>query len=334
MQAVLLTAPGGAEMLQPGELPLPEITHSKQVRVAIHAAGLNPIDYKLRGRGGFYPDRLPTILGCDGAGVVDAVGSEVSRFKVGDPVFFFHGGLGAEEQGNYAEYTLVDEEYLAAKPDKLSMAEAAALPLAWITAWEALRDRVRLQAGESVLIHAGAGGVGHIAIQLAKALGAHVAVTVSNEKKAALAASLGAERCIIYPQEDVVQAALDWTQGRGVDVIMDNVGGDTFAQSFPATAIYGRLVTLLEPPCDAAAIKLAKQRNLTLAYELMLTPTLFGLREARIAQRKMLEEAARLVMENKLKVHIDKTFSLPQASAAQTYLENGKSIGKVVLLMT
>jgi NADPH2:quinone reductase len=167
MKAVLMTAAGDPEVLQLQEVSDPMIQTYTEILVRLHAAGVNPIDTKLRQRGTFYPDQMPAILGCDGAGVVEAVGANVQRFRVGDEVYFCGGGLGAK-LGNYAEMAVVDEQFVAHKPTSLSFAEAAAAPLVLITAWEALYDRGRLEPGQRVLIHAGAGGVGHVAIPASK----------------------------------------------------------------------------------------------------------------------------------------------------------------------
>lgn len=330
MKAILMNAPGGPEVLQPGELPLPELPSPSHLRVRLYAAGVNPIDTKLRKNGTYFPDRLPTVLGCDGAGVVESVDIAVTRFKPGDEVYFFNGGIGGE-QGNYAEYAVVHEDCAAAKPKNLSMVEAAAVPLVLITAWEALHDRAQLKAGQTVLIHAAAGGVGHVAVQLARELGAHVAATVSSEEKGAWARKLGAEKIIHYTREDFVQAALDWTDGHGVDAVLDTVGGETFCRSFAAARVYGRIVTLLQTDCSAGQTKLARLRNLSIHYELMLAPAYLGLHQARIAQTRILEAGARLIEAGKLKVEVSKTFPLEQAAEAHRLIEEGHTAGKVVL---
>lgn len=327
MRAVLMTAAGGPEVLQMADAPLPELPGPSHLRVKLHAAGVNPVDTKLR-KGGV--PKLPAILGCDGAGVVESVGSDVTRFQPGDEVFFFNGGIGGE-QGNYAEYTVIHEDYAAARPRKLSMAEAAALPLVWITAWESLLDRVRLKADETVLIHAAAGGVGHVAVQLAKHLGAKVAVTVSGADKAAFARELGADKIIDYRAEDFVAAALDWTGGQGVDVVFDTVGGDTFCRSFAAVSVYGRVVTLLQTACEAGDLKIARSRNQSIHYELMLTPMQLDMHAARIRQREMLESATSLIEAGKLKVEVSRALPLDQAAEAHCLVENGHTSGKVVL---
>ncbi|MBD0335648.1 MAG: alcohol dehydrogenase catalytic domain-containing protein, partial [Cyanobacteria bacterium Co-bin13] len=146
MQAVVMTAAGAADVLQVQQLPQPQIQQPRDLLVRLKAASVNPVDTKIRQRGPYFSDSLPTILGLDGAGVVEAVGSEVRHFSVGDEVYFCNGGLG-DRIGTYAEYTLVDERFVALKPRSLSFTEAAAVPLVLITAWEALYDRVRLAMG-------------------------------------------------------------------------------------------------------------------------------------------------------------------------------------------
>ncbi len=330
MHAILMTRPGAPEVLEARELPLPELPSPHHVRVRLHAADINPVDTKLRKGGTYYPDRLPTVLGCDGAGVVEATGSAVTRFRAGDAVYFFHGGIGGEP-GNYAQYNVVHEDHLARMPENLSFTEAAAVPLVLITAWEALYDRARLQAGEHVLIHAAAGGVGHVAVQLAKLHGAHVAATASGATKADFVRALGAERIIDYKSEDFVKAALDWTNGAGVDTTFDTVGGETFCRSFAATKVYGNVVTLLQTTCDDKAMKLARLRNQAIHYELMLTPLHLGLADARRAQTRILEEGARLIEQGKLKVRVSQEFPLVQAVEAHRLIEAGHSTGKIVL---
>ncbi|MCX7596686.1 MAG: zinc-dependent alcohol dehydrogenase family protein, partial [Fischerella sp.] len=292
---------------------------------------VNPIDTKLRKRGTFYPDRMPAILGCDGAGVVEAVGAAVQNFRVGDEVYFCNGGLGAH-QGNYAEYTTVDERFVARKPASMSFAEAAAAPLVLITAWEALYERGRLEPGESVLIHAGAGGVGHVAIQLAKLKGANVCTTVSSQDKANFVKQLGVDYPILYKQTDFVQAVLDWTGGEGVDLAFDTVGGETFHKTFAAVRVYGDIVTILEP--DANTVwKTARNRNLRIGLELMLTPMLQGMVEAQQHQGEILAECAKYIDAGKLKIHVSHRFPLEEAAKAHQLLESGSMMGKIVLLI-
>jgi NADPH2:quinone reductase len=331
MKAVMLTDAGGTEMLKLMEVPAPVLKGPLDILVCLHACGLNPVDYKLRRKGGFYPNRLPLILGCDGAGVVQAIGEAVTKFKIGDEVFFFNGGMGGDEQGNYAELTVIHQDYLAAKPKSLSMAEAASVPLVWLTAWEALFDRYLLNAGETILIHGGAGGVGYIAIQIAKWTGATVMTTVSSSEKAEFAKLIGADHCINYKDENFVDHILDLTGGKGVDVVFDTVGGQVFADSFQATKIFGHVVTLDEINFSKAEAGVAKLRNLSLSYELMLTPMHLKMHDARVRQTVLLSQAARLIDAGQIKVFVKNIFRLDEIAQAHQLIESGHSLGKTVI---
>ncbi len=331
MKAILLTAPGDPSRLQWGEVATPELHLPTSLRIRLKAAGVNPIDMKLRQRGTFFPDQMPAILGCDGAGIVEAVGREVQRFRPGDEVYFCQGGLGGQP-GTYAEWAIVDERFVAAKPRSLSFAAAAAAPLVLITAWEALFDRARLHAGQRVLIHAGAGGVGHVAIQLARLQGARVATTISSPAKAEFVRALGAEHVINYRDTDFVAATLDWTQGEGVEIAFDTVGGATLGKSFEAVQIYGDVVTILEPD-PAINWKIARNRNQRVSFELMLTPMLKGLVAEQIAQAKILEQCARLIDDGRLRIHCDRTFPLAAAAEAHHTLATGGFMGKLALVI-
>lgn len=320
-------------MIRPGDpLVLSEVPKPgfgpRDLLVRLHAAGVNPVDAKLRKRGTYYPERLPCILGLDGAGVVESAGSGVERFKVGDEVFFLNGGIGGEP-GNYAEYAVVSEDFVAEKPPSISMAEAAAIPLVFITAWESLFDRAGLAPNQTVLIHAGAGGVGHVAVQIAKYSGAKVAATVSSPEKAAFVESLGADLAIDYKAGDFVEKMLDWTEGNGADVVLDTVGGEVFCRSFEAVRFYGKVVTLLDPSCPS--MKEARTRNLGIVYELMLTPLIYDLHANRLAQRAMLDAASEMIAEGKLKIAVEKIFPLEDANAAHDMIETGHTRGKLVL---
>lgn len=332
MRAVLMTAAGSPDVLQMREVELPALPTPHHLRIKLVAAGINPLDTKLRSKSAYYPENIPTILGCDGAGVVEAAGINVSRFKVGDAVYFCNGGIG-NEPGCYAEYTTVHEDYIAAKPASLSMVESAALPLVLLTVWEALVERAQLRNGQTLLIHAGAGGVGHIAIQIARYLGARIAVTVSDEIKAAFTRELGAEKTINYRQQDFVQETLAWTEGNGADVVFDTVGGETFTRSIGATRYGGKLVSLLSTPLSLADTQLARLRNLSLCYELMLTPQIMNLHGERVRQRKILEQGAQLVDAGKLKVVVSKTLPLAEAASAHQLIAKGSVSGKIVLTM-
>jgi NADPH2:quinone reductase len=333
MKAVLMTEPGTPEVLQLREVSKPQIKTDTEILVKLKAAGVNPIDTKLRSRGSFYPEKMPAILGCDGAGVIEAVGAGVTRFKVGDGVYFCDGGLG-DDTGNYAEYTVVEEQFVSLKPESISFAEAAAAPLVLITAWESLYDRGKLQPGQRVLIHAGAGGVGHIAVQLAKLQGAEVATTVSSPESAAFVKQLGVDLAINYKETDFVQQILEWTDGEGVDLAFDTVGKDTFYKTIPAVKLYGDLVTILEPDTRIGNLKQARLRNLRIGLELMLTPMLQRLVEEQKDQAKILQQSARLISQGKLKIHLHQTFPLEKAAEAHRLLEAGGMMGKIALTIS
>ena len=328
-----MTEVGSPEVLQLQEVPQPTIQTNTQILVRLYAAGVNPIDTKLRRRGNLYPDQMPAILGCDGAGVVEAIGTGVQQFRVGDEVYFCAGGLGESGTGNYAQWAVVEERFVAPKPTSISFAEAAAAPLVLITAWEALYDRGCLEAGQKVLIHAGAGGVGHVAIQLAKIKRAQICTTVSSQEKARLVRSLGADHPILYQQTDFVQAALDWSGGEGVDIAFDTVGGKIFYDTCGAVRVYGDLVTILEPDSAQGNLKIARQRNLRISLELMLTPMLQGLVAAQQHQGSILKQCASWIDEGKLKIHLGQTFSLQDAVAAHKAIETGSTTGKIALLI-
>ena len=329
MRAVVMTGTGGPETLQMQQVPLAWPCGDRDVLVRLKCAGLNPADAFFRALGTYLEGAGPCILGSDGAGVVEEIGVAVSRFKPGDAVCFCNGGIGGDP-GTYAEFAVVCEEQLAAKAANVSFAEAAALPLVAITAWESLYDRAQLRSGEHTLIHAGAGGTGHVAIQLAMLRGAHVAATVSTDIKADFVKSLGVERPILYRQEKLVDAALDWTGGEGLAVALDNVGPEAMQETYRAMAPYGRIVTLMGTPADDDDLT-AYNRNLTIHNVMMLTPMWFGLRGRLAEQARLVAAGMRLLEEGKLKLHIDSTFPLSDVGVAHAKLEAGGMLGKMVL---
>ena len=332
MKAIEMREIGGPAVLQWVERPRPELGGPEDILVRLHAAGVNPVDTKIRKNGPLLPDGLPAILGCDGAGVVEAVGEAVTRFKPGDEVWFCWGGLGGPA-GNYAEYRVIDQHLAQAKPRALSMVEAAAAPLVLLTAWEALHDRARLTEGQRVLIHGGAGGVGHVAIQLARAAGARVCTTVSSPEKAEFAHALGAEYCINYREEDLVESVMEWSEGQGVDIALETVSPEVFRQTIPAMAHYGDLVTILDPGPELD-LKEARVRNLRLSLELMLAPMLRNLPRARIHQGEILRRCGDLIDHGALRIHVSQTFPLEQAPEAHKLIEQGHVTGKLALTMT
>ncbi|MFZ2171313.1 MAG: zinc-dependent alcohol dehydrogenase family protein [Methylococcaceae bacterium] len=328
MKAILMTAVGQPEVLKFQDIKEPEISEATQIKVKLEAAGVNPVDTKIRRNGVFYDHALPAVLGCDGAGVVVETGTEVSQFKAGDKVWFCHGGLG-REQGNYAEFTVIDQRWASLSPKTFSFIDAAASPLVLITAWGALFDRGGLQEGQTVLIHAGAGGVGHVAIQLAKIKGAKVITTVSSEQKADFVKSLGADEAINYTQNSFASAVNDLTGGKGADLIFDTVGATVFKESIAVTAHFGRLVTLLDP--GELNLGEARMRNLLIGFELMLTPMLRDLHEARDKHVEILNQCAQWADKGLLIPYISKQLSLKDAAEAHSLIEAGHTSGKIVL---
>lgn len=331
MKAILLRQPGPASALEPSDVPTPQITRPDDVLIELKAAGVNPIDTKLRQRGTFYPELMPAILGCDGAGVIREVGPEVTQWCVGDEVLFCQGGLG-QRPGTYAEYAVIPNHCLARKPEPVSFTQAAALPLVTITAWEALYDQAQIKPGQKVLIHAGAGGVGHIAIQLAKFRQAQVATTVSSVMKAEFVKALGADLVVNYREPGWQEELLAWTGGTGVDVVFDTVGGNTFSETFTLVKPYGQVVTLLEPGPETNW-KLARRKNLQLSFTLMLTPELDGLKAAQIHQARIIQQAIDWVLSGQLQIEVGKTFPLGAAADAHQFLEARQGLGKIVLII-
>ncbi|MGZ4994204.1 MAG: zinc-dependent alcohol dehydrogenase family protein [Methylobacter sp.] len=330
MKAITMTAVGNPDVLELRDIDEPEISTATQIKVKLKAAGINPVDTKIRRNGLLYDTALPAVLGCDGAGEVVETGSAVSQFKPGDKVWFCNGGLG-REQGNYAEYTVLDQRWASLMPQSCSFVEAAALPLVLITAWGALFDRGGLQSGQTVLIHAGAGGVGHVAIQLAKLKGARVITTVSSEQKAEFAKAMGADEAVLYTQNGFADAVNELTGGKGADLVFDTVGAGVFKESIAVTAHFGRLVTLLDP--GELSLAEARLRNLLIGFELMLTPMLRDLPEARDKHIEILNQCAEWIDKGVLKTHISRQLSLAEAVEAHRLLETGHSTGKVVLVV-
>jgi len=325
-----MTAVGNPDVLELHDIDEPKISTATQIKVRLKAAGVNPVDTKIRRNGLLYNNPLPAVLGCDGAGEVIETGSAVSQFKPGDKVWFCNGGLG-REQGNYAEYTMLDQRWVSLMPQACSFVEAAALPLVLITAWGALFDRGGLQAGQTVLVHAGAGGVGHVAIQLAKLKGARVITTVSSEQKAEFAKAMGADETVIYTHNGFADAVNQLTGGNGADLVFDTVGAGVFKESIAVTAHFGRLVTLLDP--GELNLAEARMRNLLIGFELMLTPMLRDLPEARDKHIEILDQCAEWIDKGLLKTHINQQLPLAEAAKAHQLLETGHSTGKVVLIV-
>lgn len=330
MRAILMTAAGGPEVLEYTEIEEPEIARDTQIKVRLRAAGVNPIDTKLRGRGVFFDDALPAVLGCDGAGEVVEAGS-ASGFVLGDRVAFCHGGLG-EAQGNYAEYTVLEGAEAAAIPDNVNFDQAAALPLALITAWESLYDRARLEKGQDLLVIGATGGVGHLAVQLGSRMGARVLATASSPEKAWFAGEMGASEIIRHDEASIPEATRRLTDGHGADVVFDAVGGPRFNDAIASAAYRGDLVTLLAPPAEADW-KAARTRNLRVGFDLMLTPMLQHLPEARAHQVDILHRGLDFLESRDLEVRVSETLPLQEAAEAHRMIESGHTQGKIVLSM-
>jgi NADPH2:quinone reductase len=317
---------GGPETLQMQDIDLPWPAGSDDVLVELRAAALNPADTFFRQLGGYLNDG-PFVLGHDGMGVVAAVGDAVKNVAPGDRVCFCNGGIGGTP-GTYAEAAVVPCWQLAKVPDEIDDLTAAALPLVAITGWEALYERAAVREGEHVLIHAGAGGTGHVAIQLAALKGAKVATTVSSEAKAAVVRDLGAELAINYREGDFAAKAREWSGG--LDVALDNVGEDTMRATYGAMAPYGRVVTLMGVAPDDPDMT-AYNLNLSIHNVMMLTPMWLGLTNKLKAQAEIVREALSLVTTGALKLRHAETFALERVSEAHAYLESGAADGKVTL---
>lgn len=297
-----------------------------QVLVRIAASGVNPLDTKIRaGRAAHTRHPLPAMLGMDMAGTVEEVGAGVSEFKAGDEVYGMVGGV-AGLPGTIAEFIQVDPDLLAQKPKALSMREAAALPLSVITAWEGLVDRAKVSPGNRVLVHAGAGGVGHIAVQLAKAMGAEVFATVSPEKKE-IAERFGAIP-IDYRSETVDDYVTRLTVGEGFDIVYDTVGGATLDASFAAVKLHtGRVVSALG--WGKHSLAPLSFRGASYSGVFTLLPLLTG--EGRAHHGEILTRAAELADEGKLTPLLNKKqFSPNEIAAAHAEVERG-ALGKVVI---
>jgi NADPH2:quinone reductase len=305
MKAIVLESFGGPESFQLRDVPKP-VPHAGQVLVRVHATSINPLDYQVRR--GDYPDLvpLPAITGHDVSGVVETVGPGVTAFAPGDEVWYtpqiFDGS------GSYAEYHVASEGIVGKKPGSMSHLEAASLTLVGGTAWEALVVRAGLRVGESILVHGGAGGVGHVAIQLAKAIGARVFTTVRGAN-ADFARRMGADVLIDYEKEDYVDAVRRETGGRGVDVVFDTIGGDTLSRSPDILAQLGRVVTIVD---------LARPQNLIQAWGKNASYHFVFTRQ----HRGKLDELSALIERGQLRPHVGAVYSLADIPLAHARLES------------
>jgi NADPH2:quinone reductase len=321
---MVVTQFGPPEVLKLQEMPRPKL-EPQDLFVEVHAAALNPVDFKIR-RGAFREGRaLPFVPGYDVSGVVREMGPAAQGFKIGDEVYASPSLI---RGGANAEYVCVDARTAAPKPASLDHAHAAALPLISLTAWEALLLRARLDQGETVLIHAGGGGVGHVAIQLAKLHGCRVLTTASRGESLALCLKLGADVIVNYAEEDFVQRVAQETSGQGCPVVFDTVGGQTFDRSLDCVAINGRLITVVGTPSAEIPQKLFR-KNATLYFEFMGAPTVYGVRPE--GQGEILRSVAKLVDERKLKPHISRAITLEELPEGHRLQESGHVTGKIVV---
>lgn len=307
------------------ELPCPTL-ESNQVLVRISASGVNPLDTKIRaGNAAHAKQPLPSVLGLDMAGTVAEVGTGVPGFKSGDEVYGMVGGVGGL-QGTLAEFIAVDAGLLAHKPKNLSMREAASLPLSIITAWEGLVDRAKVHAGQKVLIHAGAGGVGHIAVQIARNFGSEVFATVSSHKKS-IVEGFGAT-AIDYRVTSVEDYVASSTGGQGFDIVYDTVGGATLDASFGAVKRYtGHVLSCLG--WGSHSLAPLSFRGATYSGVFTLYPLITG--EDRACHGQILAQAAVLAEAGKLRPLLNEQhFSPTTIDAAHSLVESGV-LGKVVV---
>jgi NADPH:quinone reductase-like Zn-dependent oxidoreductase len=330
MKAFIVDRYGSKDGLRAGEMPEPEL-RDDEVLVQVHAAGVNPLDVKIR-NGEFkliLPYRPPFVLGHEVAGVVVRVGPRVRRFKLGDPVYARPDDF---RIGAFAEYIAVKEDSLAIKPRGLTMEEAASLPMAGLTAWQALIDKADLQKGQKVFIQAGSGGVGTFAIQLAKHLGATVATTTSTTNLE-LVRSLGADVVIDYKKEDFERLLRDY------DVVLNSQDGKTLDKSLRVLKRGGKLISISGPPDPEFGEQIRSPWFVRLVMRLLS----FGIRrKARRrnidfsflfmkASGRQLREIARLVDSGVIRPVVDRVFPFESTNEAIAYVEKGRARGKVVV---
>lgn len=334
MKALVVTEPGGPEVLEVREIARPRLRDEHDVLVQVRAAGINPADWQNRKSRAVYDssgaDATMTILGIDGVGVVVEAGSDVTNVRVGDEVWYVDGGY-TGNPGSYAEYKVVRGAYVTPKPTTLDFEQAAALPVVGLTAWEAVFDKGRVKAGAHVLVHGGAGGIGHIAIQYLRSLGARVATTISNEAKANLVKELGAELAINYREQDVAKEIEAWRGAPGAEIVFDFVGHANFAESFSHVAGYGRIVNTVVSDWPAGGNGVAEWKNLDVRFVNIGFPQIGRDHGHRLRQTDVLRRIAELVDRGGLRAHIDRVVGFDGVGEAQRALEAGETLGRPVL---
>ncbi len=330
MKAVICETYGGPEVLELTDVPTPQVGPNG-VLVRVHAASVNPVDWKLRQGllSALWNLRFPVIWGCDLSGVVEQVGSAVTMFKPGDEVYGFkHGKVAKTYRGTYAEYAVVPESALARKPARLTHEEAAAIPLAALTAWQSLVNLGRLQAGQHVLIHAAAGGVGVFAVQIAKAMGAYVAATAGSKNQDFLH-ELGADLPIDYGREKIEDKLA------GYDLVLDGVGRTVWPASLRVLRRGGRLVTLTIPIPEEKSGKLKFFSTTIAGVAGGMVRAFLGGKRLLITSVKPrggeLEKINALIEAGKLRPVIEKVFPLEAIAEAHWLSEMGHVRGKLVI---
>jgi NADPH2:quinone reductase len=314
MRAMVTPKFGGPELFEEQDVERPT-PGPGQVLVRVAAAGTNPVDTKLRADGSFAGLEPPVILGADVSGVIEEAGPGVTDLAPGDEVYYTPEIFGPGSNGAYAEYNIAAANIVARKPASLSHEEAAAVPLAGGTAYEAIVRRLAVRPGETVLIYGGAGGVGSFAIQIAKAAGARVLASAGAQNQETLKA-LGADVALDYTRDDITERALDDTAGAGVDAVLDTVGGDTVVDSIAAVGTFGRIATILGGQGDFTPLYV---KNQTLHGVLLLR------------ERARLDEMTRLIERGQMKPVVDEVLQLNEVGKAHERLESGHGRGKVVL---
>lgn len=322
MKAIIVTDFGSTEVMKYQDVALP-VMNANQVLICVKATSVNYADIKAR-YGNYRATSLPFIPGIDAAGIVEAVGSDVMELKVGQRVIAF------PKNGSYSEYIVADENLTFVIPDNLDFTTAAACPIVSFTSHKLLKDVARLVEGETVLIHAAAGGVGTTAIQIAKILGASLVIgTVGNRSKFEVALEAGADHVFSYEEDDFVKQVNQLTNGKGVDVILDSVSGPISEASLNCLAMYGRLITF-----GNSSDKIAKFKTNQL-HASCRSIMGFSLGTTRNNRPELLQSTAKEVLaflaDNRLKIHIGKTFPLREAAQAQHLVESRQSTGKVLL---
>ncbi|HWA28699.1 MAG TPA: NADP-dependent oxidoreductase [Lacunisphaera sp.] len=306
MKAIIMKSFGGPEVLRPADVPRPEPGPS-EILIRVVAASVNPVDYKIR-TGAFRKEEthLPAVPGRDVSGVVEAAGKLIGGFKRGDEVYAYL----AANSGGYAAFAVARQNEVAHKPASIDHLHAAAVPLAAVTAWQALFDHGRMQPGQRVLIHGAAGGVGHFAVQIAKAKGATIIATASAEDLDLLR-NLGADQVIDHHAHAFEEEVRD------IDLVIDLVGGEAQRKSWQVLKDGGTLISTIQPPSAAEAAR----RNAR-AEIFMAKPTTW-----------MLTEIARMIDAGQVRVVVQKTYELDEAAKAQDELEHLHSAGKRVLVV-